>query len=96
MDVLHTLKIFLDDLMIARMVHKIEISESPAFNSLTTALESMDQKTSIFIYGNSPNAHILYSPPNAVRSKKPLCGLNFIVNLPISQATKQEVFGYLL
>ena len=57
MDVLHKPKNFLDDLMVVLVNYKMEISESPAFNSLTMALQSMHQKTSIFIYDNSPNAH---------------------------------------
>ncbi len=50
------IRIFLDDLMIVLVIYKIEMNESPALHSLTAALQSMNQMTSIFIYDNSPNA----------------------------------------
>ncbi len=48
---------FFDELMVVLVIYKMEISESPAFRSLTNALKSRDQRTSIFIYDNSPKTH---------------------------------------
>jgi len=61
MDAPHTPNNFLDDLMVVLVIYKMEISESPAFNSLTVALQSINRMTSIFIYDNSPNA-LEYKP----------------------------------
>ncbi len=47
---------FLEELMVVLVIYKMEINESPAFKSLTTSLQSINQKTAIFIYDNSPNA----------------------------------------
>jgi len=48
---------FFEELMVVLVIFKMEINESPAFHSLTLALQEARQKSSIFIYDNSPNAH---------------------------------------
>jgi GT2 family glycosyltransferase len=48
---------FFEDLMVILVIYKMEINKSPAFNSLTTSLKSMNQKSSVFIYDNSPDTH---------------------------------------
>jgi len=55
MDKPHPTDIFFEELLVVLVIYKMKISESMAFNSLTTALQSMNQKTSIFIYDNSPS-----------------------------------------
>lgn len=57
MDMAGTGRNFLEELMVVLVLYKMEIHESPAVISLTTALKSLQQRTSIFIYDNSPNAH---------------------------------------
>ena len=48
---------FFDELMVVLVLYKMEIHNSPAVISLTTALQSIQQTTSVFIYDNSPAAH---------------------------------------
>jgi GT2 family glycosyltransferase len=48
---------FFEELMVILVLYKIEIKESPAFISLTVALQTVGQKTTIFIYDNSPKSH---------------------------------------
>lgn len=48
---------FFDELMVVLVLYKMEVPESPAVISLTTGLQSMQQRTSIFIYDNSPLEH---------------------------------------
>lgn len=48
---------FLDKLMVVLVLHKMEVHESPTVISLTTALQSIQQRASIFIYDNSPHDH---------------------------------------
>jgi GT2 family glycosyltransferase len=57
MDKPHPTDIFFEELLVVLVIYKMEINESPAFNSLTIALQSLNQKTSIFIYDNSPHSH---------------------------------------
>jgi|GEM_PF-390842 len=55
MDTLHPTHNFCKELMVVLVIYKMEIAGSAAFRSLTKALQSADQQTSIFIYDNSPN-----------------------------------------
>src|SRR5258708_19448906 len=48
---------FFDDLMVVLVIYKMEINESPAFSSLTKALQSGNHRAAIFIYDNSPQTH---------------------------------------
>ncbi len=43
--------------MVVLVVYKMEINESPAFISLTKALQSGNHRAAIFIYDNSPRTH---------------------------------------
>jgi len=48
---------FFGELMVVLVLYEMEIHDSSAVISLTTALQSIQQTTSIFIYDNSQNAH---------------------------------------
>lgn len=48
---------FFDELMVVLVLYKMEVHESPTVISLTTALQSIQQRSSIFIYDNSPHEH---------------------------------------
>ena len=48
-----TLVHFLDDLLIIIVIYEIKIGESPAFSSLTNALNSVSCSSTFFIYDNS-------------------------------------------
>lgn len=48
---------FFEELLVVLVIYEMEISDSPAFISLTASLQSTSQKALIFIYDNSPNAH---------------------------------------
>lgn len=57
MDNAHRAYNFFEDLLVVLVIFKMEINESPAFNSLTRALQSSNERSSIFIYDNSPHPH---------------------------------------
>lgn len=46
--------IFFENLWIVLVIYKMKIEESSAYQSLTSAIESCNQSTSLFIYDNSP------------------------------------------
>ncbi len=45
---------FLDSLLIVLVIYKMKIGESPAFVSLTRALQFSHQSATLFVYDNSP------------------------------------------
>jgi GT2 family glycosyltransferase len=45
---------FLEELCVVLVIYKIKINESPAYRSLTGALETCSKSVSLFIYDNSP------------------------------------------
>lgn len=70
MNVLYTPNNFFDDLMIVLVVYNMKINESPAFKSLTNSLQSASQKSSIFVYDNSPLPQAYQSTENWVFTYK--------------------------